>query len=409
MEALDHPELKVPAIHVTGTNGKTSVAKIASSVLMASGLKVGTYTSPHLVSMTERLALNGEPVSEDDFGDAFDHLTPYLKVVEERLGEPLTYFEIMTAMFFLWAADTPVDVAVIEVGLGGRWDATNVLQAPVAVITNIALDHTAMLGDRASIAAEKSGIIKRDATVVTAELDPEMLAIMGTRASETGARMVTFGRDFSIGDNKVAFGGRYLSIETRDRAYDGLFLPLHGAHQGVNAATALQAVDAFLPEGSLSDEVVAEGFAAVRAPGRLETVRTERQDGIPVILDVAHNPDGLSALVKSLAEAFAFERVVFVVGILVDKDHKGMIAELTRLPSAIIFTRPSFERSASPEDLQRAAQELGCPSAIEPDVVRAIDAAFVEAGPKDMICVTGSHYVVGEARGHLLRSQLQDP
>lgn len=404
MEALDHPELKVPAIHITGTNGKTSVAKIASSLLVASGLKVGTYTSPHLTSMTERIALNGAAISDEDFGDAFDHLLPYLRVVEERLEETLSYFEVMTALFFLWAADTPVDVAVIEVGLGGRWDATNVVQASVAVITNIGLDHTALLGDRPSTAAEKSGIIKQGASVVTAELDPAMLEIIRSHAEERGAGMVPFGRDFSIRENRVAFGGRYLSVETRDRAYEGLFLPLHGAHQGVNAATALQAVDAFLAEGSLSDEVVAEGLAAVVAPGRLETVRTERQDRIPLVLDVAHNPEGLSALVKALAEAFAFERIVFVVGILGDKDHAGMIAELTRLPSAIIFTEPAFARAESPEKLQQVANELGCPSAVEADVASALEAAFAEAAPKDLICVTGSHYVVGEARSHLLPS-----
>lgn len=404
MEALDHPQLKVPAIHITGTNGKTSVAKIASSILVASGLKVGTYTSPHLTSMTERIALNGAAISDEEFGEAFDHLLPYLRVVEERLDETLTYFEVMTALFFLWAADTPVDVAVIEVGLGGRWDATNVVQASVAVITNIGLDHTALLGDRPSIAAEKSGIIKEAASVVTAELDPAMLEIIRSHAEERGAAMVTFGRDFSIRENRVAFGGRYLSVETRDRAYQGLFLPLHGAHQGVNAATALQAVDAFLAEGSLSDEVVAEGLGTVVALGRLETVRTEREDAIPLVLDVAHNPNGLSALVKALAEAFAFERIVFVVGILSDKDHAGMIAELTRLPSAIIFTEPSFARSESPEKLQQIANELGCPSAVERDVASALEAAFAEAEPKDLICVTGSHYVVGEARSHLLPS-----
>ena len=404
MEALDHPELKVPAIHITGTNGKTSVAKIASSLLAASGLKVGTYTSPHLTSMTERVALNGAPVSEDAFGEAFDHLAPYLGVVEERLEEKLTYFELMTALFFLWAADTPVDVAVIEVGLGGRWDATNVVEAPVAVVTNIGLDHTALLGDRPSTAAEKVGIVKRSAALVTAERDPRILEIFVDHARSQEARVITIGRDFDVTENKVAFGGRYLSLQTHDRNYDGLFLPLHGAHQGVNAATALQAVDSFLPEGSLSDGVVAEGFGAVTAPGRLETVRNDRRDGIPVVLDVAHNPDGLSALVKALAEAFAFDRIVFVVGILKDKDHRGMIAELTRLPSAIIFTQPSFERSESPEELQRIAQEVGCPASVSTDVTDALEAAFAKATSTDLICVTGSHYVVGEARSHLLPS-----
>lgn len=404
MEALDHPELKVPVIHITGTNGKSSVARIASSVLTASGLKVGTYTSPHLISMTERITLNGEPISEDVFGETFDHLTPYLHVVEERLGENLTYFELMTALFFLWAADTPVDVSVIEVGLGGKWDATNLVEAPVAVITNIGLDHTAILGDRPSIAAEKSGIVKRGATLVTAERDPRMLEIIGQRVRDQEARMLAIGREFDVRENKVAFGGRYLSLETQDRTYDGLFLPLHGAHQGVNAATALQAVDAFLPEGSLGDGVVAEGFGGVVAPGRLETIRNERQDAIPVVLDVAHNPAGLSALIKALAEAFAFDRVVFVVGILQDKDQRGMIAELTRLPSAVIFTQPSSARSESPEVLQRIAAELGSEAAIAPDVGSALEAAFAQAAEADLLCVTGSHYVVGEARSYLLPS-----
>ncbi len=402
LEALDHPERGTPAIHVTGTNGKTSVSKIATSLLVATGLKVGTYTSPHLTSMTERVALNGEPIAEDVFGETFDHLLPYLSATEERLGEPLTYFELMTALFFLWAADTPVDVAVVEVGLGGLWDATNVIDSAVAVITNIGLDHTELLGDRGSIAREKAGIIKRESVVVTAERDPEMLAIIRTAAG--GNQMNVLDRDFSLVENKLAFGGRYLSLRTSSRSYDGLFLPLHGSHQGVNALTALEAVTCFLPAGTLDDQVVADGFAGVSAPGRLETLKTGREDGIPLVLDVAHNPDGVSALVVSLSEAFAFERVVFVVGILKDKDHRGMIAEMTRVPSAIIFTEPRFSRSAAVAALEATAAEIGCPSTSAPDVERALAAAFAEAGPNDLVCVTGSHYVVGEARGHLLPS-----
>lgn len=403
LDLLDNPERRIPSIHVTGTNGKTSVARIAGSLLAATGLKVGAYTSPHLQSMTERIALNGEPITEDSFGETFDQLVPFLQIVEERLGEGLSYFEVMTALFFLWAADMPVDVAVVEVGLGGLWDATNVIDASVAVITNIGLDHTELLGDRASIAKEKSGIIKADSMVITAERDPEMLSIITGAATDPGD-VAVLGRDFVLKENKVAFGGRYLSISSRGRSYDGLFLPLHGAHQGINAATALQAVGSFLPSGSLDADVVAEGFLQVRAPGRLETVKTERTEGVPVVLDVAHNPDGLSALVLSLSEAFAFERVVFVVGILMDKDHKGMIAEMTRIPSAIILTQPRSTRAATVETLARAADQAGCPTASVADVKEALAAAFAEAGPNDLICITGSHYVVGEARGHLLRS-----
>lgn len=404
LEAMDHPQRRYPSIHVTGTNGKTSVAKIAGALLSVTGLKVGTYTSPHLESMTERIALNGEPITEDAFGDAFDHLLPYLHTVEERLGEALSYFEVMTALFFLWAAETPVDVAVVEVGLGGRWDATNVIDAPVAVITNIGLDHTQLLGDRPSIAKEKVGIIKQGAEVITAERDPAILEIIDAATEGAGGTLSVTGRDFSVIENKVALGGRYLSLLLRSRSYEGMFLPLHGAHQGVNAATALEAVTSFLPPGSLADDVVADGFAMVNVPGRLETVKTGRPDTVPVILDVAHNPDGLAALVASLSEAFAFDRVVFVVGILKDKDHQGMIAELTRVPGAIIFTEPRFARSASITELEAAAERLGCPSTSVPGVAAAVEAALEEAGEADLVCVTGSHYVVGEARGYLLPS-----
>lgn len=402
--ALDDPQRRFPAIHVTGTNGKTSVAKIATSLLVATGLKVGTYTSPHLQSMTERIALNGEPLDEATFGETFDHLQPFLRSVEDRLGESLSYFEVMTALFYLWAAETPVDVAVVEVGLGGRWDATNVIDAPVAVITNIGLDHTQLLGDRPSIAKEKVGIVKSGAEVITAERDPAIIDIIAGAAEDADGTLSMMGRDFSVIENKVAFGGRYLSLLMRSRSYEGVFLPLHGAHQGVNAATALEAVTSFLPAGSLGDDVVAEGFATVKVPGRLETVKAGRGDGIPVVLDVAHNPDGVSALVASLSEAFAFERVVFVIGILQDKDHEGMIAELTRLPGAVIFTQPRFARSASTRELEAAAARLGCPATSVPDVASAVEAAMADAGENDLVCITGSHYVVGEARGHLLPS-----
>lgn len=403
LDVLDNPEKKIPAIHITGTNGKTSVARIATSLLVAAGLKVGTYTSPHLQSMIERVALNGRPISEEAFGDAFDHLSPYLALVEERLGEELTYFEVMTALFFLWATEAPVEAIVVEVGLGGLWDATNVIEAPVCVITNIGLDHSELLGDRRSIAKEKSGIIAPGSVVVTAERDPEMLAIITAAATDPGDVSV-LARDFDVVENEVALGGRYLSLSTRGRSYNGMFLPLHGAHQGVNAATAVQAVTSFLPSANFEHSVVAEGLSSVTAPGRLETVKTTPERKVPAVLDVAHNPDGISALVFSLSEAFAFERIVFVVGILRDKDFKGMLAELTRIPSAIVFTQPRFARSASIEMLEAAAGDLGLPSASAPSVEEALEVAFSEAGERDLVCVTGSHYVVGEARSHLLRS-----
>ena len=401
-EGLDHPERSAPALHVTGTNGKTSTARIATSVLAATGLSVGTYTSPHLHSVRERITLNNVPISEDDFGDAFDHLRPYVELVENQMGERLTYFEVLTGMFFLWAAEAPVDVMVVEVGLGGRWDATNVVDASVAVIVNVGLDHTGLLGmERETIAKEKAGIIKGEAHVVTAERTPSVREVIVDEANSLNATLSLYDKDFSLADNRLAVGGRYVSITTSRRAYDGLFLPLHGGHQGMNAAVALEAATQFLNK-PLDDEVVVDGFASVHVPGRLETVRLQGEDAVPVVIDVAHNPDGVSALVSSLVEAFSFERAVFVVGILGDKDYRGMLIELTRVPCSIVVTTPANVRSVDADELMRTAEALGLECAVETDVAAAVDTALQRAGAGEIVCVTGSHYVVGEARAHLV-------
>lgn len=401
-ELLDHPERAAPALHVAGTNGKTSTARIASSLLGAAGLTVGTYTSPHLQSVRERLALNGEPVSKETFGEVFDHVFPFVRLAEEQLGAKLSYFEILTAMFFLWAAESPVDAMVVEVGLGGRWDATNIIDAPVAVVTNVGLDHTGLLGtERVVIAAEKAGIIKPGATAVSGEKIPEVLEVIAKEARDP-ARLHRIGREFDIIDNRVAFGGRYVSIDTSARGYKGLFLPLHGGHQGVNAAVALEAVVNFVPDASLSDEVVAEGFANTVVPGRLEALRPEGEGAPVIVLDVAHNPDGASAFVGSLVEAFAFDRAVVVIGILGDKDYKGILQEIARLPCTVIATQAKTVRSVLPRDLLEAAHGIGLECEVLDDVGSALKRAVEISTPGDIVCVTGSHYVVGEARSLLL-------
>ena len=397
--ALNHPEASVPAIHITGTNGKTSTARIATSLLGAAGLNAATYTSPHLQTIRERLTRSGEAISADAFGDLFDHILPFAQMVEKQLGEQLSYFEFLTAMFFLWAAEEPVDVMVVEVGLGGRWDATNVIMAPVAVITNVGLDHTGLLGmERSVIAREKAGIIKPGSTVVTSELNADILLVIGEEAAPLEATVKAIERDFRVADNRTAFGGRFLSIDTTSRNYEGTFLPLHGSHQGVNAAAALEAVVNFLPEGSLEPEVVAEGMSGAVVPGRLEALRPEDDSGAPIVLDVAHNPDGMSALIGSLLEAFAFDRVVFVLGILGDKDYKGMLSEMTRVPCDVIATQAKSVRSVALDELGAAAGELGLPYTTIDDVGDAVKAALATARPTDLVCITGSHYVVGEAR-----------
>lgn len=402
-ELLDHPERQIPAIHITGTNGKTSVARIASAVLTSAGLSVATYTSPHLEDVRERLTLAGEWITKDAFGDVFDHIHPYIAKVEADLGERITYFEILTAMFFLWAAETPVDAVVVEVGLGGRWDATNVLPSSVPVITQIGLDHMALLGsDRVTIAREKAGIVKPSSTVVTGERSPDVLAVIADESAAVGSDVAALGRDFDLTVNRVAFGGRYLSIRTSRATYDGMYLPLHGAHQGINAALALEAVTRFIPARELAADVVLEGFATTSVPGRTETIRTDSP--LPVILDVAHNPDGMSALITSLTEAFAFDRVVFVVGILEDKDHLGMLTEMQRVPSTLVVTEPEFARARSAGELEDAASSLGIEARAVPNVAAAVAAALEDAREGDLVCITGSHYVVGEARTFLLAS-----
>jgi dihydrofolate synthase/folylpolyglutamate synthase len=402
-DLLNNPERNIPAIHITGTNGKTSTARIATSLLGAAGLSVGTYTSPHLQSVRERIALNGDAISESTFGDVFDHLKPYVETVEARLGEQISYFEWLTAMFFFWAAETPVDAIVVEVGLGGRWDATNVLSTSVPVVTNVDLDHTSMLGESTlQIAAEKVGIVKPGSTLVTAERVPDVLAVLAEGAPE----MARIGRDFDVIDNRVAFGGRYLSLKASSGTYDGLFLPLHGAHQGINAATALEAVTRFIPAQPLGLEVVAEGLAATTARGRLESVHVDGTS-IPMVLDVAHNPAGMSAMISSLVEAFAFERAIFVVGVLRDKDHAGIMLEIGRIGGTVIATEARDAHSVPAGELADAARAVGMEAETFEDVASALAHAREIATKPDLICVTGSHYIVGEARDLLLPSDAE--
>ena len=399
-ELLNHPEKAVPAVHVTGTNGKTSTARITASLLAATGLSVGTYTSPHLESIRERIALGGEPLSEDAFGEVFEHLIPYVRVVEDRLGEELSFFEVLTGMYFLWAAEASLDASVIEVGLGGTWDATNVVEAPVAVITNIGLDHTALLGsEREKIAVEKAGIVKQGASLVSAERSPQIIDVIQREIEDREVTTSLIDREWHLLENRVALGGRYLSVKSSATAYEGLFVPLHGAHQGVNAATAIEAVTRFLPARSLDEEVILEGLATTRAPGRIETVRAEGR--VPVVLDVAHNPDGISALVSALVEGFAFERIHFVIGVLADKDYVGMLTEFRRVPCTVYATAPSGVKPVPVEDIKAGAEALGVTVVVVPDAGAATRQAIASASAEDLVCVTGSHYVVGEVRGQV--------
>lgn len=410
VDLLGSPQRSYPAIHLTGTNGKSSTARMIDALLRGFGLRPGRYTSPHLESVTERICLDGTPVTSERFVRAYDEVAPYLALVDARHPDRVSYFEVLTAMAFAAFADAPVDVAVLEVGLGGTWDATNVVAAPVAVLTPIALDHTALLGHSvAAIAAEKAGIVHPGALVVCANQPLAAAEVVLRRSAEVGATIAREGLEFGVRERAVALGGQVLTLQGLGGVYPDIFLPLHGAHMAGNAACALAAVEAFLGGGraELDIEAVRAGFAAVTSPGRLETVRTSPT----VLLDAAHNPAGARALVAALAADFTFDRLVGVVGMLADKDVSGVLEALEPVLHTVVVTAPDSPRAMRADDL--AAVAVGIFDAdrviVEPWLPAALEAAVATAEDDDAalggagVLVTGSIVTVGAARTLLRR------
>ena len=396
LDLLGSPEQEFPVIHLTGTNGKTSTSRMISGLLEALGLSVGRYTSPNLERVNERLAWNDELVADDDLDD----LLRLIAMVEPSLPEPPSYFEILTAAAFRWFADLAVDVAVVEVGLGGTWDATNVVDAAVAVITNVAVDHVEYLGTtREQIAAEKAGIVKSGTTLVLGETDPDLEPFF---LAHEPARVLRRDRDFAVLAQSLALGGRVVDLSSPEGSYPDVYLPLHGRHQADNAAIALAAAEAFVG-APLPPTVVADGFASVRSPGRLEVVGRHPL----VLLDGAHNVAGARALRAALDEEFAAASRTLVVGLLQEKEPHEMLTALglddaTRL----VCCRPPSPRALDPSLVAHAAQELGfAPEHIEvSDSVRdAIGVALMSTPEDGQIVVTGSLYTVGAARGIFVR------
>jgi dihydrofolate synthase/folylpolyglutamate synthase len=412
LDLLGNPQRAYPSIHITGTNGKSSTARMIDALLRAHGLRTGRYTSPHLESVRERISLDGEPVSEERFVEIYREVEPLAALVDKRHDEPLTYFDMTTALAFAGFADAPVDVAVVEVGLGGETDSTNVLGASVCVLTPIGLDHMEWLGDTVEdIAWMKLGIVHRGATLVAAAQPDEAARPILERCAQVDATLAREGSEFGVLRRALAVGGQELTLQGLGGVYERVFLPLHGAHQAQNAAVGLAAVEAFLgagPRRQLDPDAVREGFSSVAVPGRLERVRTSPT----VLLDAAHNPAGMAATVAALLEEFSFRRLVGVVAVLADKDVSGMLHLLEPVLDAVVVTRNSSQRGMPVADLAPLAREtFGADRVtVAPDLLAAVDAAVTlaesdgEAAPGGAgVLVTGSVITVADARRMFVR------
>jgi len=361
MELLGDPQHAFPVIHVTGTNGKTSTTRMIERILREMGLSTGRFTSPHLHNIRERIALNGNPIDVEKFIASYEDVLPFIEMVDARSaaeGDPqMTYFEVLVAIAYAAFADAPIDVAIVEVGMGGSWDATNVANAKVAVVTPIALDHERFLGPTVEgIASEKAGIFKVGSLIVSAMQEPEVAEILRERAQEMGTTPAFEGNEFGIARREVAVGGQQLAIRGLGGEYDDLFLPLHGPHQGHNAALALAAVEAFVGGGEhrLDLDLIRAGLAGATSPGRLEVVRRSPT----VLVDAAHNPAGAMALRSALEDSFNFAKIVGVIAILEDKDATAMLEILEPVLNEVIVSRTTSPRAINPQRLGQLATEI---------------------------------------------------
>ena len=405
VDILGSPQLTYPTIHVGGTNGKTTTSRMIDSLLFSHGLRTGRFTSPHLETYRERIAINGEPIDQKDLIFAYNDIAAYLDLIDTKFSDPISFFEAVTALGFVAFAEHPVDVAVIEVGMGGEWDATNVVDADVSVLMPIGFDHMEYLGHTLhEIAATKAGIIKEGGFIVLAQQEPEAAKELIRKAAEVGADVVREGIEYSVASRAVAVGGQLITITGLHDTYDDIFLPLHGKHQAANAASALVAVEAFFGDQPLDIEAVRAGFAAVTSPGRCEVVRRDPT----IILDAAHNPHGAKALAETLTSEFNFDEIIAVVGVFGDKDATGILQELEHIVDHVIVTQSSSTRALSSGELEKIASTVfGHDRVFEvSNLNAAIDRAVSDATrplSEDTIgiIVTGSVVTVGEARSYL--------
>ncbi len=407
VDLLGDPHRTYPVLHVAGTNGKTSVARMIDALLTRIGLRVGRFTSPHLQLVTERIAVDSAPIAPERYVEVYRDVEPYVEMIDRGAEVRLSKFEVLTGMAFAAFADAPVDAAVLEVGLGGTWDATNVADARVAVVGPVGVDHVEYLGtDVVGIAREKAGVIKAGSIALLAEQAPEVATVLLERCAEVDATVARAGMEFGVLRRDVAVGGQLLKLQGLGGAYDEIFLPLHGPHQAANAALALAAVEAFFGAGaqrSLDAEAVREGFASVTAPGRLERVRSAPS----VFVDAAHNPHGARALADALESDFAFRKLVGVVGVMRDKDAAGILSALEPVLAEVVITTNSSERAMDPTGLADVATEVFGVDRVSvyPRLDDAVEAAIglAEEDAEEPlsgvgVVITGSVVTAGEAR-----------
>ena len=402
VDILGSPQLSYPTIHVGGTNGKTTTSRMIDSLLFEMGLRTGRFTSPHLESYLERISINGQPIDAKELIFSFNDISPYLDLMDSKFDNPISFFEAITALAFAAFAEHPIDVGVIEVGMGGQWDATNVVDADVSVITPIGLDHMEYLGSTITeIAATKAGIIKEQGFIVLAQQTPEAAVELLRRAAEVGADIAREGLEYSIDSRAIAVGGQLISITGLRGHYDDIFLPLHGKHQASNAAAALIAVEAFFGEQDLDIDAVRAGFANVTSPGRCEVIHRDPT----IILDAAHNPHGAKAIAETIQSEFTFDEVTGIVALMADKDALGILQALEPVMNQIIVTTNSSERSMKVADLSNlATQVFGADRVFAEETLQsAIDRAVKDAvrplsDESLAILITGSVVTVGEAR-----------
>lgn len=399
---LDDPQRTYRVVHITGTNGKTSTARMIESLLRAHGLRTGLFTSPHLERFTERIMIDGEPIDDAAVADAWDEIAPFVEIVDAELeaagDAPLTFFELLTVLAFVAVADAPVDVLVLEVGMGGEWDSTNTADGDVAVLSPIDIDHADRLGDTiAKIAEVKAGIIKDGAAVVSAQQPAEAAEVLRRVAAERGATIAFEGDDFGLAEQKLAVGGQLLTIRGLAGDYVEEYLPIYGAHQGHNAALAVAAVESLIGGAAqrIADDIMSEGLQGATSPGRLQLLGVAPT----VVVDAAHNPHGAKALVQALDDSFDFDEWGVVLGVLADKDAAGIVAQLAPAAAHVFATAPDSDRASDADVIADLVEQTGQRATVHPTLADAADAAreWVASNDRRAVVIAGSVVLAGEA------------